>query len=104
MHQLPPLEPPDPEVEGLALAELYQAEMRRMVAFREAPFDLFTEAEWLRENTLRRLWFYDARDDFTAHIVANGPVETGTGIYKLDGDGRLAFRRHVFDHVGAMSC
>lgn len=90
--------------EGVRLADAYVAATRAYADFCAASFDEFTDAEWYAANSVLRTAAHDARDELAAHVAAHGPVDTGSGTYRLDDDGMPAFRLHVFDHLGAISC
>lgn len=100
------------DVEGLALVDAYLTAMRTRVEFTPAPSPLVevyldprgwqvvtrtfepTVELMLAELHLLRCAEETAHDDLWVHILTNGPVETATGIWRLDGDERLTYRRH----------
>lgn len=109
------------EAEGLALAAAYAAAERAWVAWVSRAYaspcitilglaeDLFVldhpcpeaEAAWLDERLRRHCLMHAAWDDLHDHVMFHGPVETPTGIYKIDGGGNLRFRRDPHFPFGA---
>lgn len=103
------------EAEGLTLVDAYDRARRAYAEFTPPPspvFVLYVDVNgmvvndllcpaacdwWVWHRHLLGLDLVDARDDLQLHVATFGPVETEAGIFKLDGDGRLAYRRHYHD-------